>query len=154
MIPDSQYNPILPDRFYLHELCRPWKVITFCLGLGWLLYGAVTYGISDWDIGISVIMAGLTYLCAPWSVHLIESAMKSPRMWLLYGVLAAIPALFTVDWVYCLYHQTMGNQMARWDNFKVSIILYFICGIVWNYRGSLRDFRTNLRQTAGEKNGR
>lgn len=131
----------LPDRNYLLELRRPWKLVTFGIGMLWLLYGAVCYDICDWDVGISIIMGGLTYIFAPWSAMTINSSLRfRPHAWPLRITVALIPAMFAVDWVYWLYHSAIGNRMMRWENFKVSMALYFICGILWCYRGSLRDF--------------
>jgi hypothetical protein len=128
----------LPDKTYFFELLRPWKLATFTMGMLWLLYGAACYGICDWDIGISLLMGGLTYVFAPWSVFtLYHSVRFRPSAWPLRIVAALVPAMFTVDWVYWLYHSAVGNQMLRWDNFKVSMALYFICGIIWCYRGTL-----------------
>jgi hypothetical protein len=62
-------------------------------------------------------------------------------------VAAFVPAMFAVDWAYWLYHTTAGNRMLRWDNFKVSMALYFICGLLWYYRGSLTDLVRDLRQS-------
>jgi hypothetical protein len=50
---------LLPVQKYLAELVRPWKLLSFGVGMIWLLYGARNYGISDWDVGISLIMGGL-----------------------------------------------------------------------------------------------
>lgn len=142
--------PFLPDRHYFRELRRPWKLATLGIGLLWLLFGALCYHISDWDVGISLIMAGLTYLCAPWSVTTLYTALRfRPQAWLLRLLGALVPAIFTVDSVYWLYHTALGNRMIRWENFKVSMALYFICGLLWCYRGSLREMlreaRTALR---------
>lgn len=113
------------------------------------MYGAVSYGISDWDVGISLIMGGLTYLCAPWSVTTIYNSIRlRPHLWPLRIVAAIVPAMFTVDWVYWLYHSAVGNKMLRWENFKVSMALYFICGLLWLYRGSVREFVADI----GKKN--
>ncbi len=115
--------------------------------MGWLLYGALVYDISDWDVGISLIMGGLTYVCAPWSLSiLINAARYRPRRWPLHLVAALVPALVAVDWSYWLYHSAMGNRMLRWENFKVSSALYFICGSLWYYRGSLRDLIKEIMQ--------
>lgn len=38
---------LLPDRAYLAELGRPWKLVTFAVGMAWLLYGALSYEIPD-----------------------------------------------------------------------------------------------------------
>jgi hypothetical protein len=143
----AQYN-ILPDKQYVLELRRLWKLVTFGIGMCWLLYGALVYHISDWDVGISLIMGGLTYLCAPWSVSVIFNAAKyRPAGWSLHIFAAFLPALFAVDWAYWLYHTAMGNKMLRWENFKVSSALYFICGSIWYYRGSLRDIIANIKKT-------
>ncbi len=130
----------LPDRQYFSELRRPWKLVTFGIGMLWLLYGAMCYDICDWDVGISLIMGGLTYVFAPWSVRTIYDSIRfRHHAWPLAVVAALVPAMFAVDWVYWLYHSAVGNRMLRWENFKVSMALYFICGILWCYRGSLRD---------------
>lgn len=137
-----------PDKAYLRELRRPWKIVTFSIGMTWLFYGALSYSIADWDVGISLIMGGITYLCAPWSVQVIYNAMRyRPSIWPLHIIAAMIPAVLAVDWSYWLYHRAVGNQMFRWENFKVSMILYFICGLLWCYRGSMRDFARQLRKS-------
>jgi hypothetical protein len=136
----------LPDREYFLELRRPWKIFSFGVGMLWLLYGAMCYGISDWDVGISILMGSLTYLCAPWSVVTIYRSIRyRPHSWSVRVLVALLPAMFAVDWVYWLYHCAVGNRMLRWENFKVSMALYFLCGIVWSYRGSLRDLLTEIR---------
>jgi len=136
----------LPDRKYFFELRRPWKLATFSVGMLWLLYGALCYDLCDWDIGISLIMGGVTYVLAPWSVATIYNAIRfRPQAWPLRIVAAIVPAMFAVDWVYWLYHSAVGNQMLRWENFKVSMALYLICGIVWCYRGSLTDLMQEFR---------
>lgn len=138
---------MLPNSRYFAELKRPWKLASLAVGMAWLLYGAATYGMSDWDIGISVIMGGLTYLCAPWSVQVIFNAVQyRPRGWPLHIAASIIPAMVTVDWVYWLYHSAMGNVMFRLENFKVSFALYFICGLLWYYKGSLRGLITIIKR--------
>lgn len=144
---------LLPDRNYFLELLRPWKLATFGLGMLWLIYGAVCYEICDWDVGISIIMGGLTYIFAPWSVTTIYSSIRfRPTAWAVCIVVALIPAMFAVDWVYWLYHSAVGNRMLRWENFKVSMALYFMCGILWSYRGSLRDFVKEVGKSNRDRN--
>ena len=53
----------------LHELIRPWKLATLAIGVALLIVGAFYYQAPDWDIGISLIMAALAYLTAPWSMR-------------------------------------------------------------------------------------
>jgi hypothetical protein len=136
----------LPDRGYVAELARPWKILSFAIGMGWLLFGALNYGISDWDVGISILMGGLTYLCAPWSVGTILAAVRRrPRGWVPGIVAALFVAWIVVDGIYVLYHTLMGNEMFRVENFYASSALYFLAGSIWLYRGSLREFLQNLR---------
>ena len=137
---------LLPDHSYLKELKRPWKLITLAAGMAWLLFGAITYGISDWDIGISLLMGGLTYLCAPWSVRVILLSIRHRQAyWPLWIGIALIVALFVIDGIYYLYHSIAGNQMLRRENLYASSALYFLAGSIWMYRGSVRDLITGLR---------
>lgn len=138
--------PFLPGPGYWRELRRPWKLFSLGVGMGWLLYGALFYEIGDWDIGISLIMGGLTYLFAPWSVFTIANAVRyrMPR-WPLRILGALVPALFTIDIVYVLYHAAVGNPIYRDANFPASSALYFLCGAIWWFRGSLRDVSRALR---------
>lgn len=136
----------IPDKRYLLELLRPWKLVTFGVSMAWLIYGGLCYGICDWDVGVSLIMGGLTYVCAPWSVLVIYQAVRlRQRHWQLHVAAALVLAVAIVDWVYWLYHTAMGNTMLRWENFKVSMALYFICGIGWCYRGTVREFFAEVR---------
>ena len=136
----------LPDRGYIAELARPWKLLSFAIGMGWLFFGALNYGISDWDVGISILMGGLTYLCAPWSVGTILAAVRQrPPGWALRIVTALFVAWIVVDGIYVLYHTLMGNEMFRIENFYASSALYLLAGSIWLYRGSLREFLANVR---------
>ena len=136
-----------PDKRYFAELFRPWKLVTFAIGMAWLIYGALNYNIGDWDIGISLIMGTLAYVCAPWSVGVILTSIRDrSRLWPLWVLAALLPAWFTVDGSYVLYHSAMGNQMLRAENFWTSSVFYFMAGCLWLYRGSLRQFLTNIHK--------
>lgn len=51
---------------------RMWlKVGSFAVGLGLLLYGAWYLDFPDWDLGISLVMAGTTLATAEWSVSVL-----------------------------------------------------------------------------------
>ena len=142
----NQYYSVCPDEAYLLELARPWKLFSFACAMGWLLFGALNFGIQDWDVGVTLIMGGLTYLLAPWSVYIILSAIRyRPAHWYLHVAAAFIAALFVVDWVYMLYHHMVGNQTYRGANFNASMPLYFLAGTVWLYRGSLKEFTFNIK---------
>ncbi len=81
----------------LAEYARPWKLLTLALGVALLIAGSYYYEAPDWDIPISLIMALLAYLTAPWSLRVIVE--------------------------------------RRWELWPV----YGMCGVVWLYRGSLRE---------------
>lgn len=148
--PSSGFFPprrsALPGRADLRELRRPWKLASFAIGMGWLLYGALFYGIGDWDVGVSLVMGIGTYLSAPWAVHVIACACRDrpPRAWLhVPGALAV--AVLVVDTSYLAWHAAMGNPTFRAENFRASIILYFLAGMLWQYHGSVADFLRQLR---------
>ena len=142
----SQSYNFLPDKAYALELLRPWKVITFCIAMSWLLYGALFYSIADWDVGVTLLMGGLTYLMAPWSVYILLSAIRyRPKYWIFHVAGALIAGLFVVDIVYMGYHTLAGNQTFRAANFYASAPLYFMGGAVWLYRGSVKEFFQNIR---------
>lgn len=137
----------LPDRTYARELIRPWKLITFGIAMSWLLFGATFYGIGDWDIGVTFLMGGLTYLVAPWSIHAILCAIRyKSRLWYLHIITAIFAWLFVVDWAYMAYHTLVDNPIYRIANFYASTPIYFMAGIVWLYRGSTRDFLAELKK--------
>lgn len=126
----------------LAEYLRPWKLLSFAAGTLLLLLGADYYDAPDWDAGISLIMASLAYLTAAWSMRVILE-----RRWKQYpGMLLA--TWFTVDGAYAIYwyyYDPVVLAMMRDVNFPASLSLYWLCGIVWLYRGSVREFLTNLR---------
>ena len=142
----NQTYSFVPDKAYFQELLRPWKLFTFSVAMGLLFYGALNYGISDWDVGVTIIMGVLTYLMAPWSVYIILSAIRHrPKFWYFHIFAALIAGLFVVDWAYMLYHSLMDNQTLREANFYASTPLYFMAGLFWLYRGSLKELMANLR---------
>ena len=95
----------------------------------------------DWDIPISFIMAGLTYLTAPWSLRvLIERRWRQLPLALLF-------IWFTVDgcyWLYWRIRDPVALELMRDANFFASLALYGICGVLWLYRGSLRKAASML----------
>jgi hypothetical protein len=120
----------------LLEYLRPWKLFTLVAGIVLLVIGAVLKIAPDWDIPISFIMALLAYLTAPWSLRVLVQ-----RRWKLLP-LALLATWFTVDGCYALYWHWRDPQvlsLMRAYNFPASLALYGLCGVLWLYRGSLRD---------------
>lgn len=124
------------------EYLRPWKLTTLAIGIALLIAGSFYYHAPDWDIPISFIMAILAYLTAPWSLR-----MLMERRWRQLP-LAIVFTWFTVDGCYALYwHFKDPAALAamREANFFASLALYGICGVVWLYRGSLREMPSDVR---------
>ena len=68
-----------PKMTNLAEYARPWKLFTLALGIALLIVGSFYYEAPDWDIPISLIMASLAYLTAPWSLRVIVE--RRWRLW-------------------------------------------------------------------------
>ena len=119
------------------EYLRPWKLFTLAAGIFLLVIGALLGIAPDWDIPISFIMALLAYLTAPWSLRVLLE-----RRWRLLPW-ALLATWFTVDGCYALYWHYRAPQvleLMRAYNFPASLALYGLCGVLWLYRGSLREF--------------
>lgn len=143
----SGASSLWPDQAYGLELLRPWKLTVLALGLGWLIYGALNYGIGDWDVGDSLIMGGLTYLCAPWSVRtLLLCLQRRPRGWLVWMAAAIFVGWAVADGSYTLYNLLAHHPFDRAANFPASATLYLLAGFAWLYRGSLRDMLRDVRR--------
>ncbi len=118
----------------LNECKRPWKLVTFAIGLSLLIAGSFVFDAPDWDIPISIIMAIFTYLTAGWSMHVIVE--RNWRLW---------PLMFLVTWwcvdgCYALYWGWMDPEVMDWmrsANAPASLSLYWMCGLVWFWNGSL-----------------
>lgn len=132
-------------RSYARELKRPWKLLCFALGTGLMIGGAFYFRICDWDVGVSLVMCTLTWLTAPWALHVV---LQRQWRWL---PLALLCCWVSVDGAYWLYHTLVGNEMLRRENALTSTPLYWLMGAVWLYRGSLADLRGELMQLAGRR---
>lgn len=136
----------IPDQGALREVIRPWKLLTFCIPMSWLIYGALNYNIGDWDLGITLLMGTLTYVLAPSGVRALWRCVQQPSTLAFVDVLLALViAWFVIDGIYVAYHGLMGNPIYRVDNFHASTPLYFMGGLGWLYRGSLAELIGNLR---------
>ena len=110
-------NP-LSLKMQLREYRRPWKLFLLTCGLGALIVGSYYYDAPDWDIPISIIMAGFAYLTASWSIRvMVERCWKHLPLMLLF-------TWFTVDgcyWLYWGYKNPMVLEWMRDANFPASL---------------------------------
>ena len=144
-------NPLaaaLPPRAYWRELLRPWKLATFAGSLAVLLYGALVMGISDWDVGVTLLMGCETYLLAPWCAQLLWRAWRDRPVGaatLARVVVSLAVAVLVVDTSYVAYHRLAGNVMLRAENFRASLPLFYLAGVLWSWNGTLRELATRVR---------
>jgi|JI6StandDraft_1071083.scaffolds.fasta_scaffold13850_4 uncharacterized membrane protein HdeD (DUF308 family) len=123
-------------KLLFKEYMRPWKLVTLTMGLLLLFVGSFVYQAPDWDISVSVIMAGFTYLFAGWSMHSIVE-----RRWRDWPLMLAL-TWWCVDGCYALYWSFVDPNalaMMREANWPASLSLFWMCGLVWYWNGSLSE---------------
>lgn len=113
---------------------HPWNLATVAIGIALLIAGSLWYEAPDWDIPISLIMAGFSYLTAAWSLNvLVKRDWKNFPLMLFF-------TWWAVDGCYALYwhfQNPVALELMREANWPASLALYFACAVVW----SLPDFR-------------
>lgn len=126
----------------MSEYLRPWKLFSLAVGVILLILGSFYYHAPDWDIPISLIMAVLAYLTAPWSMRVLLE-----RRWRDWPAML-FATWFTVDgsyWIYWHFQDPAALDAMRSANFPASLSLYGMCGVIWLYRGSLRQLFAEAR---------
>jgi len=124
------------------EYLRPWKLFSLMIGIGLLIAGSYYTPAPDWDIPISLIMAICTYFTAPCSLRAILE-----RKWRQLPM-ASFATWFSVDGCYALYwhfKDPAALELMRSANAPASLGLYGICGVIWLYRGSLKELYLEFR---------
>lgn len=124
------------------EYIRPWKLFSLAIGISLLIAGSFYYQSIDWDINISLIMAFITYLTSAWSMRVIVK-----RQWRKFPLML-FWTWFSVDgcyWLYWYFKNPIALELMRDVNFLASLCLYWICGLIWYYQGSLKELYTDLR---------
>jgi hypothetical protein len=137
----------LPDRAYFRELLRPWKLATFAGSIAVLLYGALNFGIGDWDVGVTLLMGTLTYVLAPWCAQLVNRAVRGrPRAPWWHVLVSLAVAVLVVDASYLAYSDWAGNPTDRRGNFFASLPLFYLAGVLWSWRGTVRELVADVRR--------
>lgn len=126
----------------MSEYLRPWKLFSLAIGIGLLIAGANYYGAPDWDVPVSLIMATLAYLTAPWSLRVILD-----RQWRMWPAML-LATWFTVDGSYWIYWHFVNPAALelRGANILASLTLYFVCGVIWLHRGSLAELLSDTKR--------
>lgn len=129
----------------LMEFLRPWKLLSFAIGLGLLIVGSRLTALPDWNIPVSIIMAIATYLSSSWVVRVFIT-----RRWNLMPA-ALLTAWGTIYGCYVGYWNfadpAVGSMLPGLAIAEVAF-LYVLCGFVWLYQGSLKEFAANLTAVA------
>ena len=121
------------------------KNLTFAIGLSWLLYGALFYDLQDWDIGVSLVMAFSTYLCADWVVGVIRRLEY--RQWFK----AAFLTWFSVQGSYAAYWLLVGQPERMVEGqWMTSLCLFLLSGLLWSYLPKYREALALLRGVKAE----
>lgn len=120
----------------MNEFTRPWKLVTLLIGISFLIIGSFYFDAPDWDIPISLIMAISTYFFAPFSLRAFFN-----KNYHLFPI-ALFLTWFSVDGCYAIYWYFKNPQaleLMRAGNFFASLSLYFICGLIWLPKCSLKQ---------------
>ena len=117
------------------EYARPWKLFSLLCGINFLLIGAWISGLPDWDASISFIMAGFTYFTAPCSLRVFLERRWKQFPHALFWTWFSVDGSYTIYW----YFVNPDALIFRPANAMASLALYGMCGLVWLYRGTLRQ---------------
>jgi uncharacterized protein involved in response to NO len=111
------------------------KNVTFAIGLAFLLYGALTFHIQDWDVGVSLVMAFFTYCSADLTVRILRN-----RQYKLFPV-AALLTWLSVDIAYAGYWMIVDeSRMMRSEQWLPSLMMYLLCGVIWTSLPTTQQF--------------
>ena len=131
----------LLDHPMMQEFQRPWKLATLGIGIALLIVGSFVERAPDWDIPISLIMAVIAYLTAPWSMRvMVERRWKHWPLMLFF-------TWFGVDgcyWLYWSWKDPVALEMMREANAPASLSLYWMCGLVWYFQGTVKELWSSL----------
>lgn len=129
----------------MNEYLRPWKLATLALGIAALVCGQYVWPAPDWDTGVSLVMAGLTYLVAPFfgRVWLERDWRRAP--------MALLNAWLCVDGCYFVYWWFVDPRalVMRAANAPASLALFLACVVLWTPRLALRDLLPAARRLRG-----
>lgn len=101
------------------------------IGMAWLIWGAYYYEYPDWDLGVCIVMKGLTYFLAPISVRIVWE-----QNWIQLPI-AVFFGWICVDGSYWAWHSFAGNDMLRDGQWQTSLCQLLICGLLWIPKASL-----------------
>ncbi|QBY06135.1 hypothetical protein E2K93_05130 [Thalassotalea sp. HSM 43] len=120
----------------LLDYARPWKLVSLLIGVILLIVGSYYYEAPDWDIPISLIMAFVAYLTAPWSMRVLIKRQWSKFPLMLFFMWFGVDGCYSIYWYFV---DPIALEIMRDVNFLASLVLYCTCGLIWFYDGNLTD---------------
>ena len=120
------------------------KNITFALGLAFLLFGALTFHLQDWDVGVSLVMAFCTYFSADWAVGVIRRLEWKQWPKAAFLVWFSVQGSYGCYWL--LMRQTERMVEGQW---VTSLFMYLLCGVIWQALPQPREALALVRSTMG-----
>jgi hypothetical protein len=139
---------LIPKLSTLVEYKRPWKLFTLICGISLLIVGAYLTPAPDWDVPVSLIMAILTYLTAPWGMRVLLT--RDWKFWplMLFWMWFSVDGAYAVYWY---FKDPAALELMRSANFPASLSLYGLCGIIWLYQGSLKQLFSEFKAVISKK---
>ena len=121
----------------MQELRRPWKLVALAIGLGLLIVGSLIFEAPDWDIPVSILMALVAYVAAPWCMRVMVE-----RRWRHWPAMLCL-TWFGVDGCYAAYWSIVNPvalELMRKANAPASLSLFWALGLLLMYKGPLAEF--------------
>ncbi|MBI5696801.1 MAG: hypothetical protein HZC51_13895 [Nitrospirae bacterium] len=121
------------SREYRLSLAVPWKLATFAVAGGLVIFIAPYSGDRTWDYFDGTFMSVLTFATAPWSVGTLYRASRG-RAPLRHAYAAFCVWMFSASWGYDLYMLYRdGVYPPTWlPNIFLSSVLYCSAGLLWS----------------------
>lgn len=98
----------------------------------------------DWNWLNSIVMALLTYWLAPWTTRVLWQSWVNKKI-NYKSLLALVAWVGTVDTSYTLSNWIVHYPVFHLANFPASTMLFFGCGLLWSYQGTLAGLIYDLR---------
>ncbi len=120
---------------YFEFIFIKWKITIFLLALVLLSSVGLLWFDPTWDLGISIWMATLTYITAPYSVWVFYRFFSSIDKNLIELYIALILTFLSASWFYDWYNYfyLLWFYPITWvSNIFYSIPIYLLWWLVWN----------------------
>lgn len=120
-------------KSYIKFILVPWKIAAFVAATIGLVVGSEYAGDPTWDYGISIIMATLTFLSAPWAVGTVYKFIKKEVHFRQFYI-AVFVWLISVSISYDLYVRIKFGVKPESSkaNLLISGVWYIAAGLFWN----------------------